>query len=79
MPPPEAPVPVAVVGGGSVALVTGVGNGAVAEDTVTGVTEVGGDAAAVVEAGVVDGDGATGVEEGRTRAAELVERSAATV
>ena len=32
---------VAVEGGGSVALVTGVGNGAVADDVPTGVTEAG--------------------------------------
>lgn len=79
-PPLEAPVPVAVAGGGRVALVTGVGNGAVADDRTTGVTEAGVDAAAaVVEVAVVDGVGATGVEEGKTRAAELVETPAATV
>ena len=66
--PPGALVLVAVEGGGSVALVTGVGNGAVADDVSTGVTEVG-----VGEAGVDDGDGATIVLEAVNGVAALEE------
>lgn len=66
--PPGALVLVAVEGGGSVALVTGVGNGAVADDVSTGVTEAG-----VGEAGVDDGDGATIVLEAVNEVAALEE------
>lgn len=71
--PPGALVLVAVEGGGSVALVTGVGNGAVADDVSTGVTEAGVGEAGVGEAGVDDGDGATIVLEAVNGVAALEE------
>ena len=81
--PPGALLPVAVEGGTIVALVTGEGNGALLDDDDGVDAGVRRAAAAGVEEGfgLVDGDGATGGEEG-ARGADVLgdtERERATV
>ena len=73
--PPGALALVVLEGGASVALVTGVGNGAVVDEVKTGVTEAG-----LEETRVVGGDDdATIAEVGETGAAVLEEAPAAMV
>ena len=73
--PPGILAPVVLEAGVSVVLVTGVGNGAVADEVKTGVTEAGG----LEETCVVNGDDAMTAEEGEMGAAVLEEAPTAMV